>query len=55
VSFVAATLCDASQRVFVVVVVYFVIDSNWKLLDTPSCMLRMLQAVLLSSFDIQYT
>jgi hypothetical protein len=29
-------LCVASQRVFIVVVVYFVIDSVRKLLDTPS-------------------
>jgi hypothetical protein len=35
VSFTAITLCVASQRVFVVVV-YFVIDSVRKLLDTPS-------------------
>jgi hypothetical protein len=34
VSFAAITVCDASQRVFVVV--YFVIDSVRKLLDTPS-------------------
>jgi hypothetical protein len=35
VSFAAITLCVASQRVFVVVVVvYFVIDSVRKLLDT---------------------
>jgi hypothetical protein len=33
VSFAAITLCVASQRVFVV---YFVIDSVRKLLDTPS-------------------
>jgi hypothetical protein len=33
VSFAAITLCVASQRVFVVVV-YFVIDSVRKLLDT---------------------
>jgi hypothetical protein len=33
VSFVTITLCVASQRVFVVVV-YFVIDSVRKLLDT---------------------
>jgi len=32
--FAAITLCVASQRVFVVVVVYFVIDSVRKLLDT---------------------
>jgi hypothetical protein len=38
VSFAAVTLCVASQRVFivVVVVVYFVILSIRKLLDTPS-------------------
>jgi hypothetical protein len=39
VSFVAITLCVASQRVFIVIVVavvYFVMDSVRKLLDTPS-------------------
>jgi hypothetical protein len=36
VSFAAITLYVASQRMFVVVVVYFVIDSVRKLLDTPS-------------------
>jgi hypothetical protein len=36
VSFVAITLCIASQRVFIVVRVYFVIDSVRNLLDTPS-------------------
>jgi hypothetical protein len=35
VNFVSITLCVASQRVFIVVV-YFVIDSVRKLLDTPS-------------------
>jgi hypothetical protein len=35
-SFAAITLCVASQRVFFVVVAYFVIDSVRKLLDTPS-------------------
>jgi hypothetical protein len=35
VSFAAVTLCVASQRAFIVVV-YFVIDSVRKLLDTPS-------------------
>jgi hypothetical protein len=35
VSFAAITLCVASQRVFIVVV-YFVIESVRKLLDTPS-------------------
>jgi hypothetical protein len=34
VSFAAITLCVAAQRVFIVV--YFVIDSVRKLLDTPS-------------------
>jgi hypothetical protein len=39
VSFAAITLCVASERVFtvvVVVVVYIVIDSVRKLLETPS-------------------
>jgi hypothetical protein len=36
VNFAAITLFVASQRVFVVVSVYFVIDSVRKLLDTPS-------------------
>jgi hypothetical protein len=38
VSFVAITLCVASQRVFIVVLVavYFVMTQVWKLLDTPS-------------------
>jgi hypothetical protein len=36
VSFVAITLRVAPQRVFIVVSVYFVIDSVRKLLDTPS-------------------
>jgi hypothetical protein len=35
-SFAAITLCVASQRVFIVVAVYFVIESVRKLLDTPS-------------------
>jgi hypothetical protein len=35
VSFAAITLCVASQRRFIVVSVYFVIDSVRKLLDTP--------------------
>jgi hypothetical protein len=33
VSFAAITLCVASQRVFIVVIVYFVIDAVRKLLD----------------------
>jgi hypothetical protein len=36
VSFAAMTVCVASQRVFIVVSVYFVIDWVRKLLDTPS-------------------
>jgi hypothetical protein len=36
VSFAYKTLCVASQRVFIVVSVYFVIDSVQILLDTPS-------------------
>jgi hypothetical protein len=36
VSFAAITLCVVSQRVFIVVSVYFVIDSVRKLLHTPS-------------------
>jgi hypothetical protein len=35
----AITLCDASQRVFIVV--YFDIDSVRKLLDTPSYVLPL--------------
>jgi hypothetical protein len=35
-SFAVITLCLASQRVFIFVVVYFVIDSVRKLLDTPT-------------------
>jgi hypothetical protein len=36
VSFAAITICFASQRVYVVVVVYFVIDSVRNLLNTLS-------------------
>jgi hypothetical protein len=39
VNFVAITVCVASQRVFVV---YFVIDSVRKLLDTPEYVLKLL-------------
>jgi hypothetical protein len=35
-SFAAITLCVASQRMFIVVIVYFVIGSVRKLLDTQS-------------------
>jgi len=36
VSFVAITLCVASQLMFIVVSVYFVIDTVRKHLDSPS-------------------
>jgi hypothetical protein len=36
VSFAAITLCVASQQVFIVVSVHFVIHSVRKLFDTPS-------------------
>jgi hypothetical protein len=42
VSFAAVTLCVASQRVFIVVSIYFFIDSVRKLLDTPWSSLIML-------------
>jgi hypothetical protein len=45
-SFAAITLCVASQRVFiVVVVVYFVIDSVRKLMDTPSSVIHVEQCL----------
>jgi hypothetical protein len=40
VSFATIILCVASQRVFIVVRICFVIDSVRKLLDTPSYMCR---------------
>jgi hypothetical protein len=43
VSFASINLCVASQQVFIVV--YFVIDSVRKLLDTPSYEERGLQGV----------
>jgi hypothetical protein len=42
VSFAAITLCVASQQVFIVVVVYFVIDSVRKILNTSSYELLMI-------------
>jgi hypothetical protein len=42
-SFAAIILCVASQRVFVVVVVYFAINSVRELLDTPSHVINMFQ------------
>jgi hypothetical protein len=42
VNFAAITLCVASQRVFIVVSAYFVIDSVRKLLDTLSYTLHFL-------------
>jgi hypothetical protein len=46
VSFAAINLCVASQRVFIVVVVYFVIDSVRKLFGTPSCVLDFFASAL---------
>jgi hypothetical protein len=37
VSFATITFHIASQQVFIVVSIYFIIDSVWKLSDTPSC------------------
>jgi hypothetical protein len=51
VSFTAITLCVASQRVFVVVSVYFVIDSVRKLLGTPSFIRRYTVSSFLLSFS----
>jgi hypothetical protein len=48
-SFAAITLCVASQRVFIIVV-YFVIDSVRKILDTPSYMERAGKAQSTISF-----
>jgi hypothetical protein len=42
-SFAAITLCVASHRVFIFVVVYFVMDSVRKLLDTPFCVIAILK------------
>jgi len=50
VSFVAITLCIASQRVFIVVV-YFVIDSVRKLLDIPSYDIQEGKQEIHSKFD----
>jgi hypothetical protein len=41
VSFAAITFSVASQRVFVVVLVYFVINSVRKHLDTPSYVIKV--------------
>jgi hypothetical protein len=35
VSFATTTLCVASQQVFIVVSIYFITESVWKLLDKP--------------------
>jgi hypothetical protein len=43
VRFDAITLCVTSQRVFIVVSVYFVIDSVRKLLDTPAYVVMLLR------------
>jgi hypothetical protein len=46
VSFATITLFVASQRVFIVVSVYVVIDSVRKLLDTPSYLAHTVFCVL---------
>jgi hypothetical protein len=61
VSFAAITLCVASQRVFIIVSVYFVIDSVRKLLVTPSYMLVLViysedpKVFSLWNIDISYS
>jgi hypothetical protein len=50
VSFAAITLCVGSQRVFIIVVIYFVIDSVRKLLDTPSYLIAMSYFVISRQF-----
>jgi hypothetical protein len=47
VSFAAITLYIASQRIFIVVVVHFVIDSILKLLDTTSYMTTFASSLFL--------
>jgi hypothetical protein len=46
VSFAAITLCVASQRVFIVVSLYFAIDSVRKLLDTPRILVLKQRKIL---------
>jgi hypothetical protein len=48
--FAAITLCDACQRVFIAVRMYFFIDSVRKLLDTTS----YIHAFLTSALDGQF-
>jgi len=52
VSFATITLCVASQRVFIIVVVYFIIDSVRKLLDTPSYIHYLTEVILPSVQNI---
>jgi len=49
VSFAAITFYVASQRVFIVVSIYFVIDSVRKLLGTPSYQLYYISLLFYSS------
>jgi len=53
VSFIAITLCVASQRVFIVIVVYFVVDTVRKRLDTPSYYQICVQFSMESCSDFQ--
>jgi hypothetical protein len=56
VSFAAVTLCVASQRVFIVVSVYFVIDSVRKLMDTPSYITKHVKlSLFLTKYHITNT
>jgi hypothetical protein len=54
-SFATITLCVASQRVFIVVSVYFVIDSVRKLLDTPSYCINLRSILRVSKFVTAHT
>jgi hypothetical protein len=47
-SFAAISLYVASQRVFIVVSIYFVIDSVRKLLDTPSYIHKAVAVIVIS-------
>jgi hypothetical protein len=50
VSFSTITLCVASQGVFIVVSVYFVIDSVRKPLDTPSYHITVTEEIARSNY-----
>jgi hypothetical protein len=52
VSFAAVTLCVASQQVFIVLIVYFVIESVRKLLDTTSYLSRVMQVPVTTAWSV---